>query len=519
MFFLASIAFSKLLYISLYTNNTNYCNLSYPCNADYIKNMINYNDKIFFIDYYAYEPDKLEDLRNIINYALKMDCSILSEKFVVNGSLYNNSDFSFIYNNGANKCNISGFEFIEFTKTIIYIREANEVYIKNCNFFHNNNKGEMGLIIFTFSNCVMKNCKIEENRYCNTSIISAFSSELYFKSSTISNNLIVNNSFTGIIISINSNIDFEETVLSNNISPMSSIFQPEWNSFINISNSTIQNNTISNIVECEGVCNITISNSKVNNNNGGMYKSITDKTRLYIESSEISFNKCDSLFNIQNGKLFTIKSSTINSNIGLTFLQSYENQSKSFNLFVSQSNFSNNKLQNSIFNDIEESKITIESSSFNNNTLNQIMNAKDSIIRVTKTNFINIIGDGILCNNCTSIISSSTFNNLTGLPLNLSSSFISFSFIFGSYFSKSILNPNYFIIDGDSYLLMNIFNSHKPKSNNQTNSYCFFCKYNEKNPTVYTISDLILSLFQYLLLLLFPIVLIIIKQRYHCVAT
>lgn len=498
IFFFYKFTFSKIIIASLFGVENDQCNISNPCDFSTAELKISENDILFIKDNYTDDPFELKRIQHIFQHALDIKCTVVSNNMTINGSLLEHNNFSFIINNRADECQITGFLFTEFRSSIFCLRGVKKIYISDCYFINNSISENIGLLIITFSTCKIARCSFYQNIVHKTSMISILSSFCIIECCNISFNTISCLSNQGLILSSNSNCDFVNVTTSfNQISNSSPLFQFEWRSYIAFYNSTFINNYYKHIKEqktlmkCDGICEIALYESNVINNNCSIIKITTDESTIILNTVNISFNQAENyaLFDVLSGVFTFSMPSIIENNSFLTFADFHNKKSE---VLLSHAHFSFNNSTDSFISIDSESSIGLSHSSFYDNYFpNGIIKANNIELNSYNNGFVNNYGPFITCQNCSTKIFSDIYVNCTEIPiLNLTSNNSSTTVIFGSYFSNKLLkNFNQIALEGKSLLLMLRFEN----SYVNTSSFCFLCYYNQKYPGIFTVWTVLFS--------------------------
>ena len=292
--------------------------------------------------------------------------------------------------------------------SFISIQKSNTLIVNNLTII--NTKSDRANAFYNLGNCIMDNITIKDtySKYNNSSSGGAIynSGSMNITKCKFINNKLDSNTFGGAVIYNSKNINVTDSIFENNTSRDASAIY-----FLNSKNAIIQNclfkNNIANVSTIYNLnSNITIINSRFESNTGEypiFY--LLDKGCVNLSDSQITKHSSANGLTYNNGELIIDNVKMFNNNVSRLLFDNnnrliisnsniYENNgsilSNNHDAFIINTNVTSNSAVDSLTENLaENAMITIENSTFTNNTAKHICSENIATTIIKDTSYYN----------------------------------------------------------------------------------------------------------------------------------
>ena len=272
--------FFRNLYVSLNFSDNEECTLHNPCSYSKGIEFLETNSNLHVMDSTISGQNNLTLFRTLVDRAVSLHCNIDGNNVILNGidTFFPGNSFLFINNAtiDSSLMRLKNIKFYKFSNAILHIRNCSNIELSNLTFESCSNDRKNSMIIISSSNIKISNLQIIKCTSHDSSIISVFSSNISFLSSSLYQNFLFHGSKQPLLMSIRSNLSFTDSLFKYNNSPVSPFIRLEDYSMLYIDNSSFLMNKNAEIVLSDGYqSQTTITNSHFNDNHGILFISST----------------------------------------------------------------------------------------------------------------------------------------------------------------------------------------------------------------------------------------------------
>lgn len=331
--------------------------------------------------------EEIGQLRFLITTILNKNASVAAKNLTINGTNFKQkAKEPFILVQNTNLSRIFGFVFTGFTKSIISVTKVYEAIICDCIFVDNNVDNMIGMVHFGGGTSRLINCKFIRNTCNKSALIGFFSHTAIVGNVLIEYNMILHTKYRGLLISVNSIIDFNDIIIRNNTAPDAPLMQSDYRTNLVYIRTIIENNGYMNLWDCTGICEINITKSVIKNNKGMLF-STSEQPIIEINDTKIVNNDAHAypLFEIPGAILKLSGNNLIAYNNGESIFNTVLNQSQ-VEIFNTQ--FYHNYFAENAFIIEPRSNISFQNVRYHNNIAKRgFIDAKDCMLLVSNSKF------------------------------------------------------------------------------------------------------------------------------------